>query len=226
MSITVAAEFQKWCIVFGVLMGQGGGGGSVPASYGEVLAANNARPTYMPAIPNAWRQIEAGSDFDPQNPSEYEYTPGDMRNWELDVPTGRLVYIGNKAGQYKVTLALCAYLDAPTATNIRMRFGVRKNGDNVSNLLEKSQIAVDMTIVDLMYSVALQATDYFETGDYIEPVALNPFDANPPVVAFFNLIASALGNSTAPQGQVLLVAQNDDPVVDNNGQQIAGEVNG
>lgn len=226
MSITVASEFLKWCIVFGVLTGQGGGGGSVPASYGEVLVSGNARPTYMPAIPNDWRQIEAGNDLDPPTPSEYQYVAGDMRNWELNVPTGRLTYISTRAGQYKVTLALSAYLDAPTASTIRMRFGVRKNGDNLSNLLQKSQIAVDMTVDDLVYPVALQATDYFETGDYIEPVALNPFDANPPVVAFFNLVASALGNSTVPQGQVLLVANNDNPIVDNNDQQIAGEVNG
>lgn len=225
MSCCCLPEFYKCLKIFGVQTG--GGGGFTPA-FGEMMITSNTRATQGAFPTEDWIKPEAGDPLSPAAPPLYTlYGPGDNIKWGFDQANGRLIYLGEEEGYYKITCTFAVALDS--GLSARMGFALIKNDDDLGTLLDKSFMPVTVpegyngVDVDNSVLVTLQAFDFFQTNDYVNLVLQNNDTANLPIVAEMNFTTHKLGDLSVPAQQVFIVSDQGENISDNTDTPIIGE---
>jgi len=221
------SELYKWLRAFKVVTG----GGAANLVYGEMLITNNERASIEAFPSTTWFKVQAGNPNTPPGTPDYTlYGPGDLNGWSFDEVNARLVYDGASSGYFKVTVSLSVAMDAGTTSFLA--FALRQNDDitteNELFLKSLAQMTAREGVLGSLPinngdTVSLQASNFFNPGDFIDIVFQNNSTANAPIVASMNFFVSSLGNANAPLTPLFVVSDLGDNIVDDLGNQLIAE---
>lgn len=217
------AGFLAECEIFGV---KTNGAGSGVSGFGEVLVGQNIRPTTFSVVSSAWIKIQAGNAAAPPTPPLYtNYVPGDCYNWAWDATNARLVYLGDP-GYQRVEGHLSLAI-APGGSPVPIYASILMNGDQsgVQNLLSNKALTLVNASPGVFVPVSVGGIEYFNPGDYVEPVVKNLTDTSGVVVQYMNIFAFGLGSFPGPLALTTILDDQENDILDNNNAELVGALN-